>query len=162
MSSATRSPLPRRWVRSCLIATGIAAVAGAVLHLAIPFGGPDWYAFFGAPHGIVELARRGHPRPPITCVAIAGLLSVIAAYAFSGAGWIRRLPMLRVVLGAAGIALIARGLLFVPLILWRPDALARICDCRSIDAFILLTSALCLAMGAGLALGAIKPSQSDS
>ena len=34
--------------RNYLIITGLAACAGSVLHIAILFGGLDWYAFFGA------------------------------------------------------------------------------------------------------------------
>lgn len=141
--------------------TGIVAIAGALLHIAIMFGGPDWYAFFGAPSGLVELARIGHPRAAISCLVIASFLFVLGAYAFSGANVIRRLPLLRPVLAMIGLVLIARGALFIPMILWRPDSLARICDCRSVDTFIVLTSILCLAMGISYATGAMSlPSQS--
>jgi putative oxidoreductase len=143
------------FARRLLIASGLVAVAGALLHLAIPLLGPDAYALLRAPPGLVQLARDGHPRAAISCVVIAALLALFAAYAFSAAGWIRRLPLLRTGLALIAAVLLLRGLLFVPLLLLRPDALARICDCRGIDAFIVLTSLLCLAMGAGYALGAI-------
>ena len=138
--------------------TGLIAIAGALLHIAIMFGGPDWYAFFGAPSGLVELARIGHPRAAISCMVIASFLFVLAAYAFSGANVIRRLPLLRPVLAMIGLVLIARGALFIPMILWRPDSLARICDCRSVDTFIVVTSVLCLAMGASYLFGALQKS----
>mgnify|MGYP001209354526 CR=1 FL=1 len=141
--------------------TGAVAIAGALLHIAIMFGGPDWYAFFGAPAGLVELARIGHPRAAISCLVIASFLFILAAYAFSGAKMIRRLPLLRPVLAMIGLVLIARGALFIPMILWRPDSLARICDCRSVDTFIVVTSILCLTMGISYAAGAVSlPSQS--
>jgi hypothetical protein len=41
------------------------------------------------------------------------------------------------------------------LILWRPGTLSGICECRSVDAFIIISSVLCLAMGIGYALGAL-------
>ncbi len=141
--------------RGCLLAAGIAAAAGAVLHVAIVFGGPDWYAFFHAPNVMFEMARVGNLRAPVSGLVIAAFLALCAAYAFSGAGMIRRLPLLRLGLASIGGLLILRGLLFVPLILWHPNALARICECRSVDTFIMLTSGLCLAMGIGYALGAI-------
>ena len=134
---------------------GAAASAGAALHIAIIFGGPDWYAFFGAPRGLVEMARAGNIRAPISCLVIAAFLALLAAYAFSGAGVIRRLPFLRFGLASIAAVLILRGALFIPLILLRPGALSGICDCRSVDAFIIVTSALCLAMGVGYALGAL-------
>jgi putative oxidoreductase len=139
-----------------LLLAGTAAAAGAVLHLAIAIGGPGWYAFFGAPQGLVDMARAGNLRAPFSCVVIAAFLSLLAAYAFSGAGVIRRLPFLRPVLAAIAALLIVRGASFVPLILWRPGALAGVCDCRRVDAFIVVTSLLCLAMGVGYALGAAR------
>lgn len=143
-----------QFVKRYVFLAGVAASAGAVLHIAIIFGGPDWYAFFGAPRGLVEMARAGNILAPISCLVIAVFLMVLAAYAFSGAGVIRRLPFLRVGLAAIASVLILRGALFVPLIIWRPGALSGICDCR-LDAFVFITSALCLAMGVGYALGAM-------
>lgn len=144
-----------QFVKSYLILAGVAAFAGALLHIAILFGGPDWYAFFGAPRGLVAMARAGSIRPPITCLVIAALLSLCAAYAFSGAAVIRRLPFLRLGLAAIAGALILRGVLFIPLILMHPGTLTRVCDCRSVDTFIIITSVLCSAMGVGYALGAL-------
>jgi hypothetical protein len=144
-----------QFVKSYLVFVGVAAAAGALLHIAILFGGPDWYAFFGAPQGLVDMARAGNVRAPISCLVIAAFLSLLAAYAFSGAGVIRRLPFLRLVLSSIAGVLILRGILFVPLILWRPGTLSGICECRSVDAFIIVTSVLCLAMGIGYALGAL-------
>jgi hypothetical protein len=144
-----------QFVKSYLVFVGVVAAAGALLHIAILFGGPDWYAFFGAPQGLVDMARAGNVRVPISCLVIAAFLSLLAAYAFSGAGVIRRLPFLRLVLSSIAGVLILRGILFVPLILWRPGTLSGICECRSVDAFIIVTSVLCLAMGIGYALGAL-------
>ena len=144
-----------QFVKRYLHLVGIAAAAGAALHIAILFGGPDLYAFFGAPAGLVEMARSGNVRAPISCLVIASFLALLAAYAFSGAGVIRRLPFLRLGLGSIAAVLILRGALFIPLIAWRPGALSGVCDCRSVDAFIIVTSALCLAMGVGYALGAV-------
>ena len=144
-----------QFVKGYLLLAGIAASAGALLHIAILFGGPDWYAFFGAPQGLVEMARAGNIRAPISCLVIAAFLSLLAAYAFSGAGVIRRLPFLRPGLASIAAVLILRGVLFVPLIVWRPGALSGVCDCPSVDTFIIVTSALCLAMGVGYALGAL-------
>lgn len=143
-----------KFAKRYLVFTGVAALAGAVLHIAILFGGPEWYAFFGAPRGLVEMARAGNLRAPLSCVVIAAFLLVLSAYAFSGAGIIRRMPLLRPVSGLIAGVLILRGALFVPLILWSPGILSRICDCRRVDVFIIVTSALCLAMGFGYALGA--------
>lgn len=144
-----------QFARTSLLLAGIAASAGAALHVAIIFGGPDWYAFFGAPRGLVEMARAGSIRAPISCLVIAAFLLILVSYAFSGAGVIRRLPLLRTGLGAIATVLMLRGILFIPLIVWRPGTLSGICDYRDVDTFIIVTSALCLAMGVGYALGAM-------
>jgi hypothetical protein len=150
-----------QFTKSYLLLSGVAASAGAALHIAIIFGGPDWYAFFGAPRGLVEMARAGNVHAPISCLVIAAFLALLGAYAFSSVGVIRRLPFLRFGLASIATVLILRGLLFVPLVVWRPGALSGICNCRSVDTFIIVTSALCLAMGVGYALGALAaPSNS--
>ena len=144
-----------QFAKRYLLLVGIAASAGAALHIAIIFGGPDWYAFFGAPRGLVEMARAGNVRAPISCLVIAAFLALLAAYAFSGAGVIGRPAFLRFGLGSIAAALILRGVLFIPLIVWRPGVLSGICNCRSVDTLIIVTSVLCLAMGVGYALGAL-------
>jgi hypothetical protein len=137
-----------------LFCVGVAATLGALLHLAILFGGADWYAFFGAPNRLVQMARAGNLRAPISCLVIAAILFAFAAYAFSAAGSIRRLPFLRTVLVLVASVLIVRGVVFIPLALWRPAALASVCNCRGVDAFIVVTSSICLTMGFGYAIGA--------
>lgn len=144
-----------RIAKQSLFWSGVVAVAGAVLHVAIIFGGPDWYALFGAPEALVRMARAGNARAPISCLVIAAVLACWAAYAFSGTGHLRRLPFLRPVLGLIAAVLILRGLLFVPLLLWRPDALGNICSCHGVDRFIVVTSILCLVLGVGYGLGAV-------
>lgn len=150
------------FARHYIILTGIAALAGALLHIAIMFGGPDWYDFFGAPQGLVQMARDGNPRAPISCLIIAGILLVFTAYAFSAAGLIKKLPLLRVVTGLIAAVLILRGLIFIPLILLKPEMLTGICDCRNIDMFIVVTSLLCLALGVGYGLATIFPNRAEA
>jgi hypothetical protein len=144
-----------RIAQHSLFWSGAVAVVGAALHVAIIFGGPDWYALFGAPEAIVRMARTGNARAPISCLVIAAILACWAGYAFSGTGHLRRLPFLRPVLAMIAAILILRGMLFIPLLLWRPGALGAICSCHGVDGFIITTSILCLAMGVGYGLGAI-------
>lgn len=145
-----------------IILIGIVSLLGALLHIAIMIGGPEWYAFFGAPDGLVQMASTGNLRAPISCLIIAGVLFVFAAYAFSATGLIVRLPLLRMINGLIGTVLILRGLVFIPLILWKPETLSGICDCRSVDTFIVVTSLLCFAMGMGYGLAAIFPSRAEA
>jgi hypothetical protein len=100
------------------------------------------------------MARNGSMRAPISCMLIAGILFVFAAYAFSGARLTRPLPLLRPVSALVAIVLTLRGLLFIPIILWQPDTLSRLCDCREVDGFIIITSLICLMMGIGYGISA--------
>ena len=111
--------LPRnKW----LIAGGRLSVAASLLHLACIVGGPDWYRFFGAGEPIARAAERGSLIPPLITTVIAALLAICAAYAFSGAGVIRRLPLLRTGLVVISGIYLARGLvIFYPPVMSRPD-----------------------------------------
>lgn len=130
---------------------------GALVHLAIPVGGPAWYAFFGAPPQLVAMAEAGSIRPALTCIVIAAMLVVVSAYGFSGAGTIRRLPGLRIVLALVGAALTVRGLGFIPIALWRPQLLGALCgNCDGASAFLVVTSVLCLAAGIAYLSGALR------
>lgn len=100
------------------------------------------------------MARAGYARAWISCLVIAAALAVGTLYAFSGAGLLRRLPLLRTVLIVLASVLVLRGLLFVPLVVWHPHALSWLCDCQRADGFLLATSLLCLVLGMGYAIGA--------
>ncbi|UTH74626.1 hypothetical protein [Chromobacterium sp. IIBBL 290-4] len=140
----------QRWVELA----GVVAAIGAVLHLAIIAGGPAWYAYFGAPAELVAMAEMGHWYPAVTCVIIAACLSLIAAYAFSRAGWMARLTGERAVLGLAGALLVARGLSFAPLAHWRPETLSSVCGrCGEVNLFLIATSMICLFLGGACLAG---------
>lgn len=141
-------------MNSPLIGAGVVTLVGAILHVAIIFGGGDWYRFFGAPEALARMADEGRWYPAIACLAIAALLLVWSAYAFAGAGLIRPLPLNRIVLCLIAALLIVRGLIFIPVAIWRPDLLGMICNCRGLDTFIVVTSGLCLVTGLGFAFGA--------
>ena len=108
-----------RW----LLAGGCLSAVAALLHLAIIAGGPDWYRFFGAGEAMARMAERGQAFPALVSVAIAALLFIWSAYAFSGAGLIRRLPLLKISLIAIASIYLLRGLAIIPALLVRPDLL---------------------------------------
>lgn len=146
-----------RWSRTYLLASGAILVIGAVVHLAAIFAGPDAYAALGAPAGLVALAATDSLRPAASCVVIAAALLAFSAYAASGAGIIRRLPLLRTGLALIGLVLIVRGLLFVPLAAWRPELLSGLCGkCAAPGVFLFATSAICLFVGGGYTVGALR------
>lgn len=144
-----------RIARCSLLASGSLCAAGALLHLALPLGGPDWYRFLGAPQGIVAMAEAGLVRPVVSCIVIASILALFASYAFSALGFIRRLPALRVVLGVVGVILSIRAVWLPALAVLNPRTLEYFCGrCNGLNWFVIATSALCLLIGLGYLLGA--------
>jgi hypothetical protein len=81
-----------------LLAGGVLSAVAAALHVGCIFGGPSWYRFFGAGEGMARLAARGSLRAVLITLFIAAVLALWAAYGFSGAGLIPRLPLLRTAL----------------------------------------------------------------
>lgn len=127
-----------------LIAGGLLSLAASVMHLAIIAGGPGWYRWFHAGDKMVAMAERGEAQAWIITLGIAAVLAGFAAFAFSAAGLIPRLPLLRLALaGITGIYLL-RGLALVPLLVWKPQL---------VDAFILWSSLVVLVYGLVHAMG---------
>ncbi len=100
-----------------LILAGALSAGAALLHLAVIFGGPDWYRFFGAGEGMARMAERGSVTPALITLGITAVLVLWAAYAFSGAGLLPRLPLLRTGLVLITGIYLARGLLLIPAVL---------------------------------------------
>lgn len=139
--SARGHDLPRNlW----LVAAGLLSAAAALLHLGIIAGGPDWYRFFGAGEGMARMAERGLIRPALITLGIALILATWAAYAFAGAGLIRRLPLMRTALVAISTIYLLRGLVLVPILATRPER---------VDAFALWSSLIVLVYGILYAVG---------
>jgi len=129
-----------RW----LIAAGLMDGAAAALHLGCIIGGPAWYRFFGAGEAMVAMAERGMVRPTLITLAIAAILAIWGAYAFSGAGLLPRLPLLRPALVAIAAVFLARAAALPLLFRVMPD--------RS-PTFLWTSSAIVLAIGIVHAVG---------
>jgi hypothetical protein len=127
-----------------LILAGSLSAAASLLHLGCILGGPSWYRFFGAGEKFARMAENGSIQPAIITVGIAGVLAVWAAYAFSGAGLIPRLPFLRLILVAITAVYLLRAAA-LPLMLG-------VVPGRS-DAFMIWSSAVVLVFGLVHALG---------
>ncbi len=95
-----------------LLAGGVLSALAALLHLAcIAFGAP-WYRAFGAGEKMLRMVEAGSPYPTRVTLLIATMLLVWSAYAFSGAGVLPRLPLLRMALCAITFAYLARAIAF--------------------------------------------------
>ena len=100
-----------------LVAGGWLSIIASLLHIACIFGGGDWYRFFGAGEEMARADDAGYWMPAIMTSGIALILAIWAAYAFSGAGLIRRLPLMRTALVIIGGIYLLRGLFIVPIII---------------------------------------------
>lgn len=127
-----------------LILGGILSALAAVLHVAVIAGGPSWYRFFGAGEAMARAAERGSSTPALVTLAIAAILMVWAFYAFSGAGIVRRVPLLRTALVLISAVYLLRALPLLPALILRPDL---------IDTFALASSLVVLAYGLAYSIG---------
>jgi hypothetical protein len=130
-----------------LIAGGWLSLAAALLHLAVIVGGADWYRFFGAGEEMAVAAESGSLMPPLVTSGISLILAVWAAYAFAGAGVIRRLPLMRTALVPISAIYLVRGLMLLPLLMINPRALS------PIGQFDIWSSIIVLVYGAAYSIG---------
>lgn len=101
---------------------------------------------------MARLAARGSVYPTIVTAGIAAILGVWALYALSGAGVIRRLPLLRAALAVIAAVYLARGILGIPLVLLVDDVYTR--QLRTRMTFMAVSSAICILLGVCYAAGA--------
>ncbi len=96
-----------------LVAAGFSA-AVALLHVAIAVFGPSWYRWFGAPALAARIEAGSVWGPVALTLAVAVIFAVWACYALSGAGALRRLPLLKTGLYVIGVIYLLRGVQLVP------------------------------------------------
>ncbi|MEO8623314.1 MAG: hypothetical protein ABI625_19715 [bacterium] len=143
-----------------LLCGGLLAGAAALLHLAIIVGGPGWYRFFGASERMARLAERGSAIPAMMTAGIALLLGLSALYAVSAAGVIIPLPLLRPILALISLVYLTRAVGGVPAALFVDTPYMQMLKGRM--TFMLISSALCLAMGLCYAVGTVALWQRNS
>jgi len=88
----------------------------SLLHIAIIIGGPSWYRFFGAGEEMAQLAENGSTYPIWITAFIAIILAFWSLYAFSGAGIITKLPLLKPALVVITMIYLTRGFLGIPIV----------------------------------------------
>lgn len=120
-----------------VVGASLSALA-ALLHVGCIVFGASWYRFFGAGERIARMAAAGHWYPTAITAAIIVVLSSWALFALSGAGVVRRLPLVRPVLCAITGIYLFRGLAFAPFHGYFPG---------NSSAFWLWSSAICSVIG---------------
>jgi hypothetical protein len=77
-------------------------------------GGPHWFAFARAPQQIKDSSQQGTLLAPIGTVIVASLMFACTVFAFSAAGLIRKVPLLKPALITISILCVLRGLIAIP------------------------------------------------
>jgi len=93
-----------------LIISGVLSAIAAILHLGCIYFGASWYRFFGAGEQMALMAEQGSSHPTIVTLGIFSILSIWSLYAFSAAGLIFKLPLIRLALILITSIYIIRGL----------------------------------------------------
>jgi hypothetical protein len=97
-----------------LISSGIIASASAIWHLLCIWGGSSWFTFARAPQQIIDSAHQGTLLAPIATIIVASLMFACTIFALSGAGLIRKVPLLKSALITIAILCTLRGLIAIP------------------------------------------------
>ncbi|MBX2849540.1 MAG: hypothetical protein KTR16_14560 [Acidiferrobacterales bacterium] len=90
---------------------GVLSFIASAMHLAIILGGPSWYRFFGAGEHMATMAEKGMLQPILITLFISAVLATWGAYAWSGAGILPKLPLLKFALILITIIYLLRGVL---------------------------------------------------
>ena len=130
-----------------LLAGGTMSICAALLHVAIIFGGPSWYRFFGAGEDIARMAEAGRWRPAVITALIAAGLTLCGLYAYSGAGLLPPFPLLAFVLSAISTIYTLRGLAYTGFKLFKPELATP---------FFQWSSLICLIIGVVHAVGLVE------
>ena len=93
-----------------LIVAGTLSAVAAILHLGCIYFGASWYRFFGAGEQMALLSEQGSIQPTLITSVIVLVLSIWSMYAFSAAGVIFKLPLIRLALVLITLIYLARGI----------------------------------------------------
>lgn len=121
-----------------LVAAAALNALAALLHLGCIAFGASWYRFMGAGEQMAQMALNGDWHPTVVTLFIAAVLLVWSLLALSGAGAIRKLPLLRLALCAIAGVYLLRAVTFPALMPHFPG---------NSMAFWLVSSAICFVLG---------------
>lgn len=131
---------PNPYLMMAAVLSGLAAL----IHIAIIFGGPDWYRFFGAGEKMAKMAAQGKLEPTLITMGISLVLFSWCLYALSAVGKIPPLPLLRTALLLISSIYLLRGLGVLILALFQDEF-------RTV--FWLWSSLICTGFGLTYAVG---------
>ena len=122
---------------------GALSFIAAAMHLAIIFGGPKWYRFFGAGERMAEMAAQGQVQPTLITLSVAAVLGLWGVYAWSAAGIFPQLPLMKLALILITLVYLTGGVLglLAPFISSHPQVT------QNSVVFWVWSSIICLAFG---------------
>jgi len=88
---------------------GILSFIVALLHVVIIFIGAPAYRYFGAGEDMATAAESGSAFPALLTLFLVAIFAIWGFYGLSGAGVIRRLPLLKIALILIGAVYTLRG-----------------------------------------------------
>jgi len=124
----------------------------AALHIGIVIGGPSWYRFFGAGESMAQMAEQGSAKPTFITLSITTVLIVWGAYAWSAAGLLPKMPLLKLALLAITSVYLVRGLggIVAPFVTNHPQVK------QNSTTFWVWSSVICLVIGLFHLVGVIS------
>ena len=129
-------------MNSYLITAGALSALASFLHVGCIIFGASWYRLFGAGEHMAKLAEQGSLQPTIITSGIVLVLAIWSLYAFSAAGLIIKLPLMRLALIAITAVYFLRGLAGM-ILAFSPD----VAPLGNSIAFWFWSSAICLTLG---------------
>ena len=129
-----------------LISAGVIASASAIWHLLCIIGGPNWFAFARAPQQIIDSSQQGTLLAPIGTVIVASLMFACTVFAFSAAGLMRKVPLLKTALITISILCITRALIAIPTFI----------NSAGLDIWQIIASSVWFYVGISFAAGSIE------
>lgn len=118
-----------------LIAGAALSAIAALAHLACIYFGAPLFRFLGT-EAMAQMYESGNTTHPIiSCVVLASILFSWSAYALSGAGVIRKLPLLRTALICITLVYLVRGLAFPLITPYFPENSITFWYCSSLIVF---------------------------
>jgi hypothetical protein len=141
-----------------LVIGGICSIVVAILHVAIIIGGADWYRFFGAGEEMALMSESGSPFPVLITSVIVIVFIIWGVYAFSGAGIIRTIPLLRLALIVISSIYLIRGLGGIFLVIFSKyvSISVLVLEYNDSELFMLISSIICTVFGMFYSVGTVK------
>jgi hypothetical protein len=130
-----------------LLLGGLLSFLASLAHIGIIFGGAKWYRFFGAGEKFAKAAEQGKAFPGVMTFCIALVLASWGIFAWSGAGLVSRVPLVKAALCVITGVYLLRGLGGFGMLLVESEYTGR---------FIVVSSLICVFYGLVHLIGLVQ------